>query len=205
MKCMNERRDVRNIWCAVLNYQATALEVNTTSPILEPIIFLKAGSTITYEEQPIILPTFSQEVLYEIEVALQFNENFEVEWAGLALDLTAWDIQKQMEARAFPWTLAKSFKHSCPVGRFFPIQSLEILENLEFKLEINGSPRQQGNTRDMVFSCNELITYLLAHFPVCPYDILLTGTPAGVSQIKKGDKLIGKIANHYTARWIVNE
>jgi len=110
-----------------------------------------------------------------------------------------------LEAQAFPWSLAKSFKNSCPIGSFFPIQSLDILEDLDFSLEVNGGLRQKGNTRDMVFSCNQLITYILAHFPVCPYDILLTGTPAGVSQIKKGDELIGKIANHYKTHWVVNE
>lgn len=202
---MNERKEVRNIWCAVLNYQATAQEVNTSSPTLEPIIFLKAGSTITHEEQPIILPSFSKEVLYEIEIALQFNETLNVEWAGLALDLTAGDIQKQLEAQAFPWTLAKSFKNSCPVGSFFPIESLDSLKNLDFQLEVNGALRQKGNTLDMVFSCNQLVAHLLAHFPVCPYDILLTGTPAGVAQINKGDELIGKIADFYKARWIVHK
>lgn len=131
---MNERKQVRNIWCAVLNYHDTAKEVNAAAPMEKPIIFLKAGSTITYEEQPIILPSFSQEVLYEIEVALQFNQKLDVEWAGLALDLTAWDIQKQLETQAFPWTLAKSFKNSCPIGNFFPIQSLDILKDLEFSL-----------------------------------------------------------------------
>lgn len=202
---MNEMQDIRNVWCAVLNYHDTAKEVNVTAPLLEPIIFLKAGSSVTYEEQPIILPSFSQEVLYEIEVALQFNKKLDIEWAGLALDLTAWDLQRQLETRAFPWTLAKSFKNSCPVGSFFPIQNLGSLENLDFRLEINGRLRQKANTRDMVFPCNQLIAYLLAHFPVCPYDLLLTGTPAGVSQIQKGDQLIGKIGDYYTARWIVQE
>jgi acylpyruvate hydrolase len=201
---MNEKRQIRNIWCAVLNYHDTAKEVNVTAPRLEPIFFLKAGSTISYEEQPIILPSFSKEVLYEVEVALQFNKNLEVEWVGLALDLTAWDLQKQLKTQAFPWTLAKSFKNACPIGSFFPIQNFDLLENLDFRLEINGVLRQIGNTRDMIFSCKQLIAYLLAHFPVCPYDLLLTGTPAGVSQIQKGDQLIGKIGDHYVARWVVN-
>jgi acylpyruvate hydrolase len=203
MKDMNERRDVRNIWCAVLNYQETAQEVNAAAPMAAPIFFLKAGSTVTFEEQPIILPSFSQEVLYEIEVALQFNEKLEAAWAGLALDLTAGDLQRQLEAQAFPWTLAKSFKNSCPVGTFFPIESHATLENLEFRLEVNGSLRQKGNTSDMVFSCHQLVKYLLDHYPVRPYDLLLTGTPGGVSKINKGDELIGKIDDTYSARWTV--
>ena len=199
------QREIRHIWCAVLNYQATAKEINTEAPLSEPIFFLKAGSTISHEGQPIILPSFSHEVLYEIEIALQFNENLDVEWVGLALDLTAWDLQRQLETRAFPWTLAKSFKNSCPLGNLLPVQSFDSLENLDFSLEVNGNLCQKGNTRDMVFSCHTLISYLRTHFPVCPYDLLLTGTPAGVSQIKKGDQLTGKIAGHYMTRWVVNE
>lgn len=199
------KQEIRNIWCSVLNYHDTAKEVNTTAPLLEPVFFLKAGSTISHEDQLVILPSFSHDVLYEVEIALQFNKNLEAEWIGLALDLTARDLQNQLEMRAFPWTLAKSFKGSCPIGSFFPIQSLNGLENLDFSLEVNGSPCQRGNTRHMVFPCNALISYLLAHFPVRPYDLLLTGTPAGASQIKKGDRLVGKIADHYTAHWNVHE
>jgi acylpyruvate hydrolase len=199
------KKNIRNVWCAVLNYHDTAKEVNTTAPLREPIFFLKAGSTISDENESVILPSFSQEVLYEIEIALQFNKNLDVEWVGLALDLTARDLQRQLEIQTFPWTIAKSFKGSCPIGRFFPIQSLDALENLDFSLEVNGSLRQRGNTCNMVFSCNQLIAYLLSHFPVCPYDLLLTGTPAGASQIKEEDRLIGKISDNYTASWAVHE
>ena len=197
-------QNVRNIWCAVLNYRDTAKEVNTNPP-KEPIFFLKAGSTITDEKQPIILPSFSREVLYEVEIALQFNKDLEVDHAGLALDLTAWDLQKQLDPQSFPWTLAKSFKNSCPIGDFFPIKNLDLLDNLDFSLNVNGILCQKANTRDMVFSFKQLVSYLLDHVPVCPHDIILTGTPAGVSQIKNGDRLIGKIADYYTANWIVSE
>lgn len=61
----------------------------------EPLIFLKAGSAITYEENPIILPFFSKEGLYEIKVSLQFNTKLEVEWVGLALDLTTLRINSR--------------------------------------------------------------------------------------------------------------
>lgn len=197
-------QNIRNVWCAVLNYKDTAKEVNAHPP-LEPIFFLKAGSTITDEKQPIILPTFSQEVLYEIEIALQFNEKLQVDRVGLGLDLTAGDSQKKLNAQSFPWTLAKSFKNSCPIGSFLPIKNLDSLNNLDFSLSINGIVCQNANTQDMVFSCKQLVSYLLSHFPVCPHDIILTGTPAGVSQIRKGDRLVGKIADYYTANWVVAE
>jgi len=199
------KTEICNIWCSVLNYHDTAKEINTSAPLHEPVFFLKSGSTISYEDQLVILPSFSHEVLYEVEIALQFNKNLEAGWIGLALDLTARDLQKKLKMQAFPWTLAKSFKGACPIGSFIPIKKLDRLENLDFSLEVNGSLRQKGNTRDMVFSCKALITYLLVHFPVCPYDLLLTGTPAGASQIKKGDRLVGKIADHYTAHWTVHE
>jgi acylpyruvate hydrolase len=199
------KQEIHNIWCSALNYHDTAKEINTSAPLKEPIFFLKSGSTISHEDQLVILPSFSHEVLYEVEIALQFNKNLEAEWIGLALDLTARDLQKKLKTQAFPWTLAKSFKGSCPIGSFIPIKKLDRLDNLDFSLEVNNSLRQKGNTRDMVFSCRALIIYLLAHFPVCPYDLLLTGTPAGASQIKKGDRLIGKIADHYMAHWTVHE
>lgn len=193
---------IRNIWCAVLNYRDTAQEVNAKVPH-EPIIFLKAGSTILDKQQPIILPAYSHEVLYEIEIALQFNQNLVVDRIGLALDLTAWDLLQQLEMHAYPWTLAKSFKNACPIGSFISIQDLDSLGDLEFSLEVNGQLQQKGNTRDMVFSLKQLTTYLLTHYPVCPYDLILTGTPPGVDQIRKGDRLIGKISDYYTACWLV--
>ncbi len=177
------KQEIHNVWCSILNYQDTAKEVNATAPHLEPVFFLKAGSTISREDQLVVLPSFSHEVLYEVEIALQFNKNLEAEWIGLALDLTARDLQNQLEMQAFPWTLAKSFKGSCPIGGFFPIQSLASLENLDFSLEVNGILRQKGNTRQMVFPCHALVSYLLAHFPVRPYDLLLTGTPAGAKNV----------------------
>jgi 2-keto-4-pentenoate hydratase/2-oxohepta-3-ene-1,7-dioic acid hydratase in catechol pathway len=197
-------QNIRNIWCAVLNYQETANEVNTKPPS-EPIFFLKAGSSISNEEQPIILPTFSDEILYELELALQFDEKLQITSAALALDLTAWDLLRRLEMQSFPWTLAKSFKNSCPIGKFFPIQNLDVLKNIDFELELNGDICQRGNTRSMIFSFNQLISYLKDHFPICPYDIVLTGTPAGVAKIKKGDRLKGKISNYYTANWVVGD
>ncbi len=196
------KRDVRNIWGAALNYRDTAKEVGCAVST-DPIFFLKAGSTLTEENQPIVLPQFSREIFHEIEVALQFNKKLEIKWAGLALDLTAGDAQGPAIEKSRPWTLIKSFKNACPVGSFFPIKDLTSLSNVAFGLTINGEVRQQGNTNQMVSSCSRLVSYLLEHFPVCPYDIVLTGSVGGVGPLKKGDRLTGYLGNYYKAHWTV--
>ncbi|HSX25675.1 MAG TPA: fumarylacetoacetate hydrolase family protein [Chlamydiales bacterium] len=193
--------EIRNIWCVARNYPEHAKELHNPIPT-EPFFFLKAGSCATFPNQPIHLPPFSSQVEYELEIALQFDENLHLHRACLALDLTARDLQKKAKTQGHPWTLSKSFRHACPLGPFFPAS--EDLKDLSFELHVNSELRQKGNTREMLFSPKELASFLRTHFPVLPGDLLLTGTPAGVSQARPNDRLLGRVLGHSEAHWIVS-
>ncbi len=193
---------IQNIWAVGRNYADHAKELGNEVPS-EPMIFLKAGSTATLGAKEVILPTWTQDVHHEVELALQFNENLEIDDACIALDLTERARQNQLKSKGHPWTLAKSFTGSCPLSGFFPVGDLAELKDLEIILKVNGAPRQSGRTSQMIFSLEKLIAYVRKHFPVQPGDLLLTGTPAGVGPIRSGDILEAEIKGKTKHTWIV--
>lgn len=193
---------IQNVWAVGRNYAEHAKELGNEVPT-EPMIFLKAGSTTTLAAKEIHLPSWTQEVHHEVELALRFDDNLQIEEACLALDLTERAKQNQLKAKGHPWTLAKSFKESCPLSPFFPVSDLEELKKLDLVLKINGEIRQKGNTSQMIFSLEKLIDYVRRHFPVVPGDLLLTGTPSGVGPLQRGDHLEAEIQGKMKHSWNV--
>lgn len=153
-----------------------------------PVIFLKSGSSIS-SGSVIHLPAWSKEIHHELEIAFWLNEDLEFSHFTLALDLTARDAQSEAKKNGLPWTLAKSFIDSCPLGPWLEVSSVPNLKSLELELKINGETKQLGSAADMIFSPETLLKYIKMHFPVAPHDVLLTGTPSGVGPLKSGDKL----------------
>lgn len=178
---------VRNVWAAGRNYADHATEMKADIPTT-PVIFLKAGTSIT-SGSVIRLPAWSKEVHHELEIAFWLNEDLNFSHFTLAIDLTARDAQNIAKKNGLPWTLAKSFAHSCPLGPWISIDSLPSLEPLQIELKINSKTQQLGDFSDMIFKPTVLLEYIKKHFPVAPYDVILTGTPAGVGPLKSGDKL----------------
>lgn len=196
---------IRNIWAVGRNYGEHAKELGNAvpTPAGDPMIFLKAGSSIVENGETFRLPHFSQDVHHELEVALRFGPQMEWSEITLALDLTARDVQARLKAQGHPWTLAKSFQSSCPLGPLVSIPAGCDLQNLEFELRVNGAIRQKGHTSDMIHSIENLRRYVLEHFPVVEGDLLLTGTPAGVAALRTGDRIEAKIQGLVEAQWQV--
>lgn len=194
-------KNIRNIWAIGRNYAEHAKELGNEVPT-EPLIFLKAGSSATFSNT-IELPKWTKDVHHEVELALCFNDQLKISSAALALDLTERHFQNQLKAKGSPWTLAKSFTGSCPVSDFFAVASLDELLALDITLHVNGELRQKGNTSQMIFSLRQQIDYVLAHFPVCPGDLLLTGTPSGVAAIRSGDHLKGELVGKMAKEWTI--
>lgn len=182
----------RNIWAVGRNYAEHAKEMNAQINA-SPLIFLKAGSTLNLNSK-IQLPSWSQEVHHEIEIALLLKQqsnssNFSFSHITLAIDLTARDKQAEAKKSGAPWTLSKSFSGATPLAPWIPIDQIKDLKSLSFQLSINEKPVQKGFYQEMIFSPEYLKTHIQEHFPLCDNDILLTGTPAGVGPLQKGDKL----------------
>ncbi|MCM2281364.1 MAG: fumarylacetoacetate hydrolase family protein [Bdellovibrionaceae bacterium] len=195
------------IWAVGRNYADHAKELGHTAPAAsgEPMIFLKAGACAVASGQDIRLPDWSTDVHHECEIALRLGADLRFSDLALALDLTARDAQVRLKAAGHPWTLAKSFRDSCPLGRPVPLSSLpggpSALLELRFTLKVNGQLRQVGHTKDMIFPPETLLTYILERFPVRPGDWLLTGTPAGVARIESGDRLEAEIEGLCREAW----
>lgn len=179
---------VRNIWCVGRNYKKHAEELGNSVP-QTPLIFLKAGSCIQASKDQLVFPQWMKDIHFELEVALQLDSDLQPTTAGLAIDFTERTIQTQLKKDSHPWTLAKSFSGACAVTEFVPIKQLEDLNQSRFELSLNGQIRQTGNTQDMIFGFPQLVNYVKQFFPVCPGDLILTGTPEGVGAIDNGDSL----------------
>lgn len=177
----------KNVWAVGRNYASHAKEMQAEVPS-EPFFFLKAGSCIETGSK-ITLPRWSADVQHEIEIALWIDENLNFGHISLALDLTARDAQKLAKSNGLPWTLSKSFIGACPLGPWVSLEEIATFESLSFELFKNNISVQKAHTHDMIFKPKQLLEYVKMHFPLAPYDVILTGTPSGVANIKAGDSL----------------
>jgi 2-keto-4-pentenoate hydratase/2-oxohepta-3-ene-1,7-dioic acid hydratase in catechol pathway len=122
---------------------------------------------------------------------------------GVALDLTLRDLQNELKKKGHPWEVAKAFDGSCPLSPFLKPESLADPQAMELALRVNGEPRQQGNTRQMMIGIFQLLAYISTHFTLRPGDVVLTGTPAGVGPLQPGDRLILDLAGQEFAARVV--
>ena len=197
--------DIQNVWAVGRNYADHAKELNNPVPESEedPLIFLKAGSSVVTNGAAFSLPQFSSDIHHECEIAFRFDARFELSQMTLALDLTAREVQAKLKEKQHPWTLAKSFKNSCPLGPLVDVPKTLDLQQIAFTFKINGEVRQSGHSGDMIHSVAKLREYVLERFPVVEGDLLLTGTPKGVGLIRSGDLLEAEIPGLVTASWRV--
>lgn len=181
------------------NYANHAKELNNPIPE-EPVIFTKPDTAILKNNEPFYYPTISNDIHHEIEIFVRICKNgkkIQEKFAhnyynsiGLAIDFTARDLQTKAKEKSLPWALAKGFDHSCPISTTVNIEQYD-LGNINFSLLINGKERQQGNTKDMIFSVDALIAYISQYITLRQGDIILTGTPEGVGPVNIGDQLEG--------------
>ncbi len=186
------------IICIGLNYRKHAMEMGRPVPS-EPVVFLKPDSSLLKNNKPFFLPGFSSMIQYEAEVVLKISKlgkGISAKFAPryfdeltLGIDVTARDIQNSYSAEGLPWELSKCFDGAAPVGKFVKVDSIGDLKNLDFRLEINGKIVQQGNTSDMIFSFNEIVSYVSRFFTLKTGDLIFTGTPSGVGPLRKNDNL----------------
>lgn len=168
-----------------------------------PMIFTKPDTSLLENNGDLILPTISNDIWYEIEIAFRIGKKCKsvskadaldyVDALALANDLTAKDVLKaSREPSKGPWALAKGFDGATPIGSFHPISDFPDIYDINFSLNVNGKERQKGHTSLMITNLEALIEYVSAFMTLNPGDILLTGTPAhGVAKIEAGDLMEG--------------
>jgi acylpyruvate hydrolase len=186
------------IICIGRNYAEHAKEMKSELP-KEPVFFMKPDTALLKEED-FYIPDFTTNLHHEIELVLKIckaGKHIEEQFAhkyydeiGLGIDFTARDLQEICKQKGLPWEKAKAFDNSAPIGKFVKKESLE-LNNINFELKINEENRQNGNSKDLIFSFDKVISYISKFVTLKTGDLVFTGTPEGVGQVKIGDKLEG--------------
>ena len=187
------------------NYVEHIKELNNERPD-EPVIFTKPDTAILKNGSPFYYPDFSKDIHHEIELVLKIckeGKNIEEKFAhkyfdsiGLGIDFTARDLQQKAKDKGLPWDIAKGFNSSAPLSdKFIPVGDFKNLADINFRLELDGNLKQQGNTSLMLFSFNYIIAYLSKFFTLRTGDLIFTGTPKGVGPVHVGNRLTGYIEN----------
>ena len=186
------------------NYAEHAKELNNPVPGV-PVIFMKPDTALLRENKPFYHPEFSDDIHHEIEIVLKIfkeGKNISEKFApnyfdeiALGVDFTARDIQSRHKEKGLPWELAKSFDNSAPVSVFVPKSDFADLHDINFRLDVNGQTRQQGNTSHMLFSFDYIIAFVSKYITLKKGDLIYTGTPQGVAKVNIGDRLEGYIGD----------
>lgn len=190
------------ILCIGRNYEDHAKELKNPLPS-EPVVFFKPDSALLRNNAPFYLPDFAKYFHHEVELVFKINrlgKNIEERFAhryysevGLGIDFTARDLQDELRGKGLPWEKCKAFDGSAVISEFVPITNYADIKNLQFKLLVNGELRQVGNSGNMIFNIDQVIAHLSKYFTLKIGDLIYTGTPAGVGEIKPGDRLQGYI------------
>jgi acylpyruvate hydrolase len=192
------------IICIGLNYGKHASELGWSIPEV-PVVFLKPDSSLLKKNKPYFLPDFSENIHYEAELVVKIcklGKGIEARYAHryydeitVGIDITARDIQSNQVAKGLPWEISKAFDGSAPIGYFVPVSEIKDIENIDFRLEINNKIVQKGNTSDMIFSIGSIIEYVSKFFTLKTGDLIFTGTPPGVGQLKRNDNLVAYVGD----------
>jgi 2-keto-4-pentenoate hydratase/2-oxohepta-3-ene-1,7-dioic acid hydratase in catechol pathway len=191
------------IFCIGRNYADHAKELN--NPIPEsPLVFMKPPTALLIKNRHFFYPELSKDIHYEGEVVLKIGKNGRhiqpefalsyIEGVGFGLDFTARDLQLKCKEKGHPWEIAKGFDHSAPISEFVPFKGIDP-QNINIVTKLNGNIVQDGNTKDLIFSFQDIIVHLSKYFTLQMGDYIFTGTPAGVGPIKIGDRIEGFINN----------
>lgn len=186
------------IICIGRNYLAHIAELDRDLP-LEPLFFMKPDTALLPAGMPFPYPVFSEKVHYETELVIRIckqgssislasaHEYYDAITVGV--DFTARDVQQRCIDKGHPWEKAKSFDGSAPVGKFKKISELNNADNICFGMKLNGQWVQQGNSADMIFNFEKIVSYISQYVTLKEGDCIFTGTPQGVGEVHVGDKL----------------
>ena len=198
---------VHRIYCVGQNYAAHAKEMGSSGREA-PFFFSKPADAVvpvapdTAGKMP--YPTATQNLHHEIELVVAIGsagKNIAASDAAahifgyaIGLDMTRRDLQAEAKKAGRPWSTAKGFDHSAPIGLIHPVNAIAALESTAaITLLVNGVVRQQGRLGDMIWNVTETIAYLSTLFALEPGDLIFTGTPEGVGPVVRGDLMLGSI------------
>lgn len=193
------------MFCLGQNYEKHIKEMGSKKT-KDPVIFTKPPAAYVEDGGSVILPDFSDNVHYEVELVLIIKEdNYNIKPSealkyiggfSVGIDMTLRDIQKKSKDTGKPWAVAKGFYTSAPIAPFIEFDKDTDLNNLDILLELNGKKMQAANTSEMVMKSAEIVSYLSKVFSLQKGDIIFTGTPEGVGKVESGDSLFASISSN---------
>ena len=192
------------IVCIGWNYKSHVSELKSKLPEV-PTIFFKPTSCLIGDGDEIVIPEGVTNVQHEVELALIYGKDSKdvsekdamsyISHVAVFNDVSARDMQWKARDEGNTWDLAKGMDTFGPMSDPVPIENAGDLQNLELELTVNGEVRQKGNTANMIFTLPWMVSYVSRYITMYEGDILITGTPEGVSEIKPGDTVVAKIQN----------
>ena len=193
---------VRRIYCIGRNYADHAIEMGFDPNKEPPFFFQKNNSNIVIDGK-FPYPLQTKDVHHELEMVVALKSggtNISLEKASdhiygyaVGLDMTRRDLQGVAKKMGRPWEIGKAFEKSAPIGALSKIEETGKLDEGKIVLKLNGKMKQEGNLNMMIWKVSEIISHLSQFYDIAAGDIIMTGTPAGVGPIQKGDKLEGTI------------
>ena len=192
---------VRRIWCVGRNYADHAWEMGHDPSREPPFFFAKFADTVVPGGGELPFPSQTQDLHHEIEMVVAIGKagsDIPPERAlehvygyAMGLDMTRRDIQAVAKSLARPWDLAKSFDQSCPVSAISPAVRIGHPRQGRIEVAVNGTVQQTGDLAQMIWSVPETVSFLSRYVQLAPGDLIMTGTPAGVSRVRPGDTVHG--------------
>lgn len=192
---------VRRIWCVGRNYADHAREMGHDPTREPPFFFAKFSDTVAPGGGELPFPSQTQDLHHEIEMVVAIGKagsDIPPEQAlshvygyAIGLDMTRRDIQTVAKKLSRPWELAKNFDQSCPISAIVPAALIGHPTQGRIEAAVNGSVQQTGDLAQMIWSVPETLSFLSRYVRLAPGDLIMTGTPAGVSRVRPGDVVHG--------------
>lgn len=200
------RFPVHRIYCVGRNYEEHAREMGMTdreppfffSKPADAVVAVAAGDT-----GAVPYPTLTKNLHHEVELVVALGRGgVDVAPAGasqlvygyaVGLDMTRRDLQAEMRREGKPWSIAKGFDHSAPIGPITPVALAGDIARAEIALRVNGEERQRSRIDLLIWNIVETISHLSRAWELRPGDLVYTGTPAGVGPVQRGDQLVGTV------------
>ena len=197
------RFPVRRIFCVGRNYAEHAREMGHDPDREPPFFFMKPATAVVNNGATLGYPVGSKDVHHEIELVVAIGKTardvpleraLDHVWGyGVGLDMTRRDLQGEAKKLGRPWEMGKAFDESAPCTDLRPAAEIGHPERGAIWLEVNGTRKQSGDIAQQIWNVSEQIAYLSRLVTLLPGDLIFTGTPAGVSSVHPGDRLVGHV------------
>jgi len=197
--------NIGKLVCLARTYKKHADEMKSVVP-KDPLLFIKPASSVIFNNDSIIIPKISKSIHHEVELGIVIGEeckniskkealNYVLGYC-IVLDITARDIQTIAKKNGWPWGIAKGFDTFAPISDIISKEEISDPNNIDISLKVNEKIKQSSNTKNMVFTVEEIIEFISKIMTLEPGDLIMTGTPEGVDEIYSDDVLEANLGNY---------